>query len=63
VDDDAHEPHQSGLGQVAELPSAQLATSLLVYDGPHHHGVYERSSPLQHRRTDQGDAEVWLSRR
>jgi hypothetical protein len=48
--------------EVDDVPAEQLASSLLVYDGPRWFGVYQRADPVQHRPTPQGSAEVWLAR-
>jgi hypothetical protein len=49
-------------GEVADVPAASLASTVLVYDGPRWFGVYERFQPLQTRDTPDGPAEVWVVR-
>ncbi|MGY1845608.1 hypothetical protein [Modestobacter sp. SYSU DS0875] len=46
-------------GQVDDLPEEELASSLLVYDGPRWLGVYERVEPRRVVDTPRGPAEVW----
>jgi hypothetical protein len=48
--------------EIADVPAEQLASALLVYDGPRWFGVYERTDPVQNRDTEQGTAEVWVVR-
>jgi hypothetical protein len=48
-------------GEVADVPPGQLATAVLVYDGPRWYGVYERAQPAQVRQTSDGPAEVWVA--
>jgi hypothetical protein len=49
-------------GEVDDVPADQLASSVLVYDGPRWFGVYERFEPVQLHDTPQGPAEVWVVR-
>lgn len=49
-------------GQVDELPAEELASSVLVYDGPKWMGVYQRSEPPREHETPHGPAEVWVVR-
>ncbi len=49
-------------GEVDEVPADQLASSVLVYDGPRWFGVYERFEPRQLQETSRGPAEVWVVR-
>ncbi|MGY1804897.1 hypothetical protein ACI78T_16575 [Blastococcus sp. SYSU D00922] len=49
-------------GEVDEVPAEQLASSVLVYDGPRWFGVYQRFEPRQVQETAQGPAEVWVVR-
>ncbi len=49
-------------GEVDDVPAEQLASSLLVYDGPRWFGVYQRFEPVQVRATPGGPAEVWVVR-
>jgi hypothetical protein len=49
-------------GEIGEVPAQSLASSVLVYDGPHWFGVYERYEPVQLQTTPQGPAEVWVVR-
>jgi hypothetical protein len=49
-------------GEIDEVPAQSLTTSVLVYDGPHWFGVYERYEPIQMQRTLHGPAEVWVIR-
>jgi hypothetical protein len=44
------------------VAAERLASSVLVYDGPHRFGLYERFKPVQVRSTAQGPAEVWVVR-
>jgi hypothetical protein len=48
--------------QVAHVPAAELRSSVLVYDGPHWLGVYERLEPPAVLATEAGQAEVWVVR-
>ncbi len=49
-------------GEVDEVSADQLASSVLVYDGPRWFGVYERFEPVQMQSTPDGPAEVWVVR-
>ncbi|WP_147251784.1 hypothetical protein [Blastococcus sp. TF02-8] len=49
-------------GEVDELPSEALASSVLVYDGPRWFGVYEHFQPARTQETAGGPAQVWVVR-
>lgn len=49
-------------GEIDDLPAGELASSVLVYDGPRWFGVYERFEPVQVQETADGPAEVWVVR-
>ena len=49
-------------GVVDDVATEQLASSVLVYDGPRWFGVYQRFEPVQLRGTPRGPAEVWVVR-
>ncbi len=49
-------------GQVAEVRDAELASGILVYDGPQWVGVYEREPRAMTRDTVHGRAELWVIR-
>ncbi len=49
-------------GEVDGVATDQLASSVLVYDGPRWFGVYQRFEPVQVRATPSGPAEVWVVR-
>jgi hypothetical protein len=49
-------------GEIDEVPSEQVASSVLVYDGPRWFGVYERFQPEREQATPQGPAQVWVVR-
>ena len=49
-------------GDVDEVATELLASSILVYDGPRWFAVYERFEPVQVRTTPDGPAEVWVVR-
>jgi hypothetical protein len=38
-------------GEIDQVPAKLLASSVLVYDGPHWFGVYQRFQPVQVRST------------
>ena len=48
--------------QVDDVPDGELATGLLVYDGPQWFGVYVRFEPHRVEQTERGPAEVWTVR-
>ena len=47
-------------GEVGDVPERDLATSVLVYDGPRWLGVYEPADPPSKVDTPPGRAEVWV---
>ena len=47
-------------GEVDDVATDQLASSVLVYDGPRWFAVYRRFEPVQLRATPNGPAEVWV---
>lgn len=49
-------------GHIDDVPAEQVASSLLVYDGPQWIGVYEPVQPPQLHGTPKGLAEVWIVR-
>jgi hypothetical protein len=49
-------------GDVDVVPDEQVASGILVYDGPQWISVYERSEPPQKHTTPKGRAEVWVVR-
>jgi hypothetical protein len=49
-------------GEVDDVPAEQLASSVLVYDGPRWFGVYQRFQPVRVQDTPRGPAEVWVVR-
>jgi hypothetical protein len=49
-------------GEIDDVPADQLASSVLVYDGPRWFGVYQRFEPVQLQDTPHGPAEVWVVR-
>jgi hypothetical protein len=49
-------------GAVDDVAADRLTSSVLVYDGPHWFGVYQRFEPVQVRDTADGPAEVWVVR-
>ena len=49
-------------GEIDDVATDRLASSVLVYDGPRWFGVYERFEPVQVRTTPGGPAEVWVVR-
>ncbi len=48
--------------ELDDVPAEKLTSAILVYDGPHWIGVYERFDPPQMHHTPQGPAEVWVVR-
>lgn len=49
-------------GHVAEVRDQDLASGILVYDGPQWFGVYEREQRARSRDTAHGRAELWVIR-
>ena len=49
-------------GEIDEVPAERLASSVLVYDGPHWFAVYQRYLPVRLQSSAKGPAEVWVVR-
>jgi hypothetical protein len=48
--------------EIDEVPDRMLASSLLLYDGPHSIGEHEPLDPPQERAIPKGLAKVWVVR-